>query len=223
MDSTAVITLERVWGTETSPYNTASIRPFIDGIKAFSDSFDFYYSHFYGRESLREALNEFLNPCYRRIILQIAGHGSGKKIASTQFGTVFETIASVQKDKKFNGSIGLIMSSCLMGSNKELISQGIRQARLQWFFGYNCASSWMESTLIDTFLLYFLTKKGIHVQPTQDYLIKCFKDALALFDKNYLIGSDGTSEKSIREGLTLIISDGDFRRKPIDASPFLFT
>lgn len=99
MNSTAVITLERVWGTETSPYNTASIRPFIDGIKAFSDSFDFYYSHFYGRESLREALNEFLNPCYRRIILQIAGHGSGKKIASTQFGTVFETIASVQKEK----------------------------------------------------------------------------------------------------------------------------
>ena len=99
MDSTAVITLERVWGTETSPYNTASIKPFIDGIKAFSDSFDFYYSHFYGRESLREALSEFLNPCYRRIILQIAGHGSGKKIASTQFGTVFETIASVQKEK----------------------------------------------------------------------------------------------------------------------------
>ena len=47
MNSTAVITLERVWGTETSPYNTASIKPFIDGIKAFSDSFDFYYSHFY--------------------------------------------------------------------------------------------------------------------------------------------------------------------------------
>lgn len=80
MNSTAVITLERVWGTETSPYNTASIRPFIDGIKAFSDSFDFYYSHFYGRESLREALNEFLNPCYRRIILQIAGHGSGNRV-----------------------------------------------------------------------------------------------------------------------------------------------
>uniref|UniRef100_UPI00242E4745 hypothetical protein n=1 Tax=Parasutterella excrementihominis TaxID=487175 RepID=UPI00242E4745 len=145
-----------------------------------------------------------------------------KKIASTQFGTVFETIASVQKEKKFNGSIGLIMSSCLMGSNKELISQGIRQARLQWFFGYNCASLWMESTLIDTFLLYFLTKKGIHVQPTQDYLIKCFRDALALFDKNYLIGSDDALEKSIKEGLTLMISDGDFRRKPIDASSLLF-
>lgn len=81
----------------------------------------------------------------------------------------------------------------------------------------------MESTLIDTFLLYLLTKKGIHVQPTQDYLIKCFQDALALFDKNYLIGSDEISEKSIREGLTLMISDGDFRRKPFDASSLLFS
>lgn len=60
-------------------------------------------------------------------------------------------------------------------------------------------------------------------KPTQDYLIKCFQDALALFDKNYLIGSDEISEKSIREGLTLMISDGDFRRKPFDASSLLFS
>lgn len=222
MNDTAVITLERIWGWELSPNNKASMRPFLEGIQTLRGNFDFHYSHIYGRESLREALAEFLQPQYRRVILQIAGHRSGKKIASTLFSTVFDTINEVSIQNNFTGSLGLIMSSCLMGGNKEEISLGIRKAKLQWFFGYNSATSWLESTLIDTQIIYSLTRKGIHSIPTQDTLIKYFNEALSLFDGYYEIDTDERNPKLLKDSVTLMFSDGDFRRRPVDVSDQLF-
>jgi hypothetical protein len=222
MNNTAVITLERLWGWETSPNNKASVKPFLEGIQSLRGDFDFHYSHIYGRESIREALTEFLRPEYRRVILQIAGHGSGRKISSALFSTVFETISDVSNQNGFNGSLGLIMSSCLMGGNKEEISRGIRKAKLQWFFGYNCATSWMESTLIDTQIIYSLSRKGIHSIPTQESLVRYFNEALSLFNGNFVIDDGEKEAKCLKESVTLMFADGDFRRRPIDVSDQLF-
>ena len=109
-----------------------------------------------------------------------------------------------------------------MGGNKEEISLGIRKAKLQWFFGYNSATSWLESTLIDTQIIYSLTRKGIHSIPTQDTLIKYFNEALSLFDGYYEIDTDERNPKLLKDSVTLMFSDGDFRRRPADVSDQLF-
>lgn len=41
MNNTAVITLERLWGWETSPNNKASVKPFLEGIQSLRGDFDF--------------------------------------------------------------------------------------------------------------------------------------------------------------------------------------
>lgn len=87
-------------GKETCTEDSASVAPFIEGLRRFSAKFDYYHHDVNGRDSIRRALKQIFDERdLGRVILQFAGHGT-KKLSQIQTLNLFLIFSNLFEKKK---------------------------------------------------------------------------------------------------------------------------
>jgi hypothetical protein len=132
-----------------------SVLPFIQGLEKLMGNFNVYYSNFYEIASFKRALRDDLTHTReKRLFLYIGAHGSGKKVAPSDYfsGIQLKTIlAELKTTAQYNNLEGVVIGSCEIGNNTRDFPEAVTDSHIRWIFGYTCAIDWMASMVIDLY------------------------------------------------------------------------
>lgn len=129
------------------------------------------------------------------LILYVAGHGAGARIGSghgrsTNLTTIFDRIQQYGKGKV----AGLILDSCELGAQTDIIEQGVKAAQLTWAIGYSISIDWLTSMLINLHVLSTMTDFSPTELRKKKVLGNCIQDAFGMFNPFLVLDSSADAE-----------------------------
>lgn len=155
--SCAILVLEQPWWDLHQDPSQTSVRHFLDGL-ARLEGLPIFYATFYDTASLGQAL-EYLMDARKldevdQLVVYIAAHGSGARLgnrraAATNLSTVFDRIRRHGRGKV----VGVLLDSCEVGGQNDIIQQGMTAAGIHWVIGYTQAMDWLTTMLINIHIL----------------------------------------------------------------------
>jgi len=227
MTQKALLVLEGPWWTpETNP-KRPSVLPFIQGLEKLTGSFNVYYSNFYEIAGFKRALRDDLTHTReKRLFLYIAAHGSGRKVASSDYysGIQLKTILAELKNlAQYKNLEGVVIGSCEIGNNTHDFQDAVTGSRIRWIFGYTCEINWLVSTVIDLSVFEHLVELRESSLSDQAKIIGAFVQALKRFNGEYRIGHDkeGGRPVELKNAVSLVIQPSGKGKKPRDVTDVL--
>lgn len=215
MAKTALIILENHWWDLDENPGQASVFPFFHGLERLIDNVRVYHATFYDQSSLQAALLNFsINDRYDRYILYIASHGSPRKVASIQIANLADTIRGVAKLSKIEG---VIIGSCLVGTQTEEFKKAMIGSSIVWMMGYKGAVNWLTSTLIDLAVIENMLEINKRHIDSRDKIFKKFTNAIERFNPYYVVAEDKQGgQMSLIDTLSLVIQAHGQGKQPVD-------
>ena len=207
----AVLVLEQPWWELNKDPEQTSVRHFLDGLSRLN-GIPIFYATFYDTSSFDHALKYLMDARkldeVDHLILYVAGHGAGARIGngqsrSTNLTTIFDRVQQYGKDKV----AGLILDSCELGAQTEIIERGVKTAKLTWAIGYGISIDWLTSMLINLHLLSIMTRFSPPELRKKKIFENCIQDACGMFNPFLVLDGDiGEDEEPffLSEVLTVI-------------------
>ena len=219
-NKTALIILERPWGSHISKNNRASVLPFFHGLQQINGNFDVYHSQFYEKKSFQLALDDMMELEYDQFYIYIACHGKGMRLEGLNLSTAMQTI----HDKaQTNNIVGVLIGSCEIGKNVSHFEAYSEGSSIVWQFGYKCSVNWLDGTLLDVKIFDALLNLKPKSFNDRDTVVQAFNEALVEFRPDACIGSDANDEPmSIADSLTLVVQAKGQGQRAKDCSSELF-
>ncbi len=227
MTQKALLVLEGPWWTpETNP-KRPSVLPFLQGLEKLTGSFNVYYSNFYEIAGFKRALRDDLTHTReKRLFLYIAAHGSGRKVASSDYfaGIRLQAIlAELKTLAQYKNLEGVVIGSCEIGNNTQEFLDAIAGSRIRWIFGYKCEITWLVSTMVDLSVFEHLMELRESSLSDQAKIINAFVRALRRFNGEYRIGHDKDTggPVELNNAVSLVIQPLGKGKKPRDVTDVL--
>jgi len=192
--SYAVLVLEQPWWDLNDDPGQTSVRHFLDGLSRL-DGLPTFYATFYDTNSFGHALKYLVDARKLKfvdhLIVYVASHGAGARLGngntpSMNLRTVFERIEQFGKGKV----VGVILDSCEVGAQLDIIDAGMTQTKLSWLLGYGASVDWLASSLINLHVLSVMARlKSAELKKAQK-LTAAVQEAFGLFNPFLVIDDD---------------------------------
>lgn len=200
----AVLVLEQPWWDLNKDPDQTSIRYFLDGLSRL-DGLPTFYATFYDTNSFGQALQYLVDArklkSIDRLIVYVASHGAGSRLGngnapSMNLRTLFDRIHHHGK-----GMVtGLILDSCEVGAQHDLITSGMKRAKIQWLLGYGASVDWLTSALINLHVLSVMANMDVQDLSEVSALTVAAQEAMGLFNPfQPIYTNDEDDEKSIKK------------------------
>lgn len=187
----ALLVLEQPWSRISDDPRQSSVRPFLEGFAALNNMPAYYATYFDG-QSFDKALQYLLDAHHLKsvdkVILYIAGHGKGARLGG-DFGRAMNLGPLFRRLEKYGKKriAGLVLDSCELGMNENLIPEAMKQVRLSWLIAYGASMDWMSSMLINLNLLQHLCHVKTSQLDDKDELLTAVQDGLDLFNPWHVV------------------------------------
>lgn len=190
----AVLVLEQPWWELNKDPEQTSVRHFLDGLSRLN-GIPIFYATFYDTSSFDHALKYLMDARkldeVDHLILYVAGHGAGARIGnghgrSTNLTTVFDRIQQYGKGKV----AGLILDSCELGAQTDIIEYGVETAKLTWAIGYSISIDWLTSMLINLHVLSIMTSFSPSELRKKKIFENCIQEACGMFNPFLVLDGD---------------------------------
>jgi hypothetical protein len=219
-NKTALIILERPWGSHTSKNNRASVLPFFHGLQQINGNFDVYHSQFYEKKSFELALDDMMELEYDQFYIYIACHGKGRRLEGLNLTTAMQIIRA---NAQSNNILGVLIGACEIGKHPYTLQAYSEGSSIVWQFAYKCSVNWLDGTLLDVKIfdkLLGLTEKSFNDSKN---IVQAFNDALSGFKPDTSIGT-GKNDASmlLKDSLTLVVQSKGQGKQANDHSDELF-
>ncbi|MGI2056477.1 hypothetical protein ACRN9T_04690 [Shewanella baltica] len=216
----AILILEAPWELSESDQNTVSVLPFFQGLERLRGNFDLFHSHFYEAKSFKMALDNLTRVQYERCYVYIACHGDGKRLHHINLANALKII---QTKAKQNNILGVVIGSCLVGNNTDILGESMTNSPIVWKFGYRCEVNWLDGTLMDLEVFDALLKAREPDFSDENAMLRRFQSAFRHYAPHAVIGNHPNGEDcSIAEGVSLVIQARGQGHVPMDYSECLF-
>ncbi|NJD07800.1 MAG: hypothetical protein FIA97_15080 [Methylococcaceae bacterium] len=223
MKRKALVVLENPWSTNDEFSHECSVKPFLSGLRGLENSFDLLYATFFDIGSFQKALELFVDGKYEKYILYVAAHGYYDSVASIKDNKLlYRGITPVAE--KYNLE-GVLFGSCMFGAETAKFETLLESSHLRWAIAYKYSIDWFFGTLIDIAILKKMLNLRRHESKNRDNITDKVQSALALFNKEALIGcqeNEDTYSKPLKEMMTLVIQPAGSGNRPRDDSSKLF-
>lgn len=215
--SYAVLVLEQPWWDLNDDPGQTSVSHFLDGLSRL-DGLPTFYSTFYDTSSFGQALKylvdarklEFVD----HLIVYVASHGAGARLGNgnapdMNLATVFDRIKKFGKGKV----VGVILDSCELGAQFDMIEAGMTKTKIKWLVAYGASVDWLTSTLINLHVLSVMTNLEPKELKLEKVLKVAMRRAFGLFNPNMtidddeegLVDSDEDEPLALSEILTVVV------------------
>lgn len=152
----AILVLEQPWWNLHHDPSQTSVRHFLEGL-ARLEGMPIFYATFYDTASLGQAMQYLMDARkldeVEQLIVYVAAHGRGARIGNgakgTNLATVFSRIAEYGKGKV----VGVLLDSCEVGGQFDVIARGMQAAKINWVIGYSSPMEWLKTMLINLHVL----------------------------------------------------------------------
>lgn len=187
----ALLVLEQPWSRISDDPRQSSVRPFLEGFAALN-SMPVYYATYFDGQSFDKALQYLLDAHHLKsvdkVILYVAGHGKGARLGG-DFGRAMNLGPLFRRLEKYgkNRIAGLVLDSCELGMNENLIPAAMKQVRLSWMVAYGASMDWMSSMLINLNLLQHLCQIKTSQLDDKDELLTAVQGGLDLFNPRHVV------------------------------------
>ncbi len=207
--SYAVLVLEQPWWDLNDDPGQTSVSHFLDGLSRL-DGLPTFYATFYDTRSFGQALKYLVDArkldFVDHLIVYIASHGAGARLGNgnapdMNLATVFDRIQKFGKGKV----VGLILDSCELGAQFDMIEAGMKKTKISWLVAYGASVDWLTSTLINLHVLSVMANLEPDELKTEKALKVAMRQAFGLFNPNMAIDDDedGLVENDDEGPLTL--------------------
>lgn len=216
-----ILVIEAPWELDEGDSNRSSVVPFIEGIAKFVGDTEVYYANFYDKKSFNYALDCLCKRPFKDTLVYIAAHGNRKKINNVDMQEVLQAIGN--KSKKYNIT-GVILGSCYVGKNTDLIEAMTTGNNLRWCSGYSSSAEWLPATMVDCAIISQILQLDDPDYKDRDEMIRTFADAIAPFNVDYVIGEDNKGRAVVlKDSLQFIVQPGGQGYKPKTVSGDVFS
>ena len=213
--SRSIVVLEAPWSLHEQDQLRVSVLPFIQGMAQACGDIDVLHTRFFDKSSFDQALEHLTaGSKYENTVVYIAGHGGGRKIQNVDIGHMMFQVGQLSKSKNISG---ILLGSCLVGSNTITMETYLTETALRWMAGYRCSVGWMEGTLIDISILQSVLGKHFDAQSEDiDHYKSIFVNATQLFDKEACIGEyESGFDAEMGDALVFAVQPAGRGRKPV--------
>jgi len=201
--SRAVLIFESPWSLDKYDQNRSSVLPFVEGIAKHSHNIEVFHTRFYDFESFKLALQELTKVKFTNTVVYICAHGWKDEIGGAKLRDLLAWVGEYSKDVNITG---VMLGSCFVGKNTDLIGFLLSGTNIVWCAGYSSSSDWLSGTMIDVSILQKMLLANEKDFSDGKKLISKFGDALSHFSKNHIIGDDYEENKiPLSESLTISI------------------
>lgn len=213
--SCAILVLEQPWWDLSDDPDQTSVQHFLDGL-ARLDDLPIFYATFYDTSSFSLALQHLMSAQklddVEHMILNIAGHGAGKFLGSTHLKTIFDRIAQHGKGKV----VGVMLDSCELGAQSEIIEAGMQNAKLKWVLSYNASVSWLKSMLITIRTLSEMA--SVEKSAKKEEFVAAFQRIFDAFNPNGRIDPNDDEEDAycLSDTLAVFVSNGRYQAELLE-------
>ncbi|MDT3272601.1 hypothetical protein Q4Q54_03765 [Shewanella sp. SP2S2-4] len=219
-NKTALIVLERPWGTNTSDNNRASVLPFFHGLQQLNGDFDVFHAQFYERKSFEMALNDMMELKYSQFYIYIACHGSGKRLEGLNLSTA---MFAIHEKAQTNNIVGVVIGACEIGKNVSHLQAYSEGSSIVWQFGYKCSVNWLDGTLLDVKIFDELLRLKPKAFNESENIVQAFAEVLEDFKPEASIGYDRNGNPMpLKDSLTLVVQSKGQGKQAKDHSSELF-
>lgn len=157
----AILVLEQPWWNLHHDPSQTSVRHFLEGL-ARLEGIPIFYATFYDTASLGQAMHYLMDAReldeVEQLIVYVAAHGRGARIGNgvkgTNLATVFSRIAQYGKGKV----VGVVLDSCEVGGQFDVIARGMQAAKINWVIGYSSPMEWLKTMLINLHVLLIMRR-----------------------------------------------------------------
>jgi hypothetical protein len=181
----AIFVLESPWEMDAGDANRTSVLPFVEGIAKLAGDTEVFHANFYDKSSFEKALKCLTKTRYENAIIYIAAHGSTTRIGGVKTQDLLFEVAEVSK---LLNVTGVLLGSCLAGSDSLLLKVYIESSNLRWCAGYSTSVSWLEGTLMDCSLISRMLDLDEDDFEEADQIVQAIAQALAPFSRTYGVG-----------------------------------
>lgn len=207
--SYAVLVLEQPWWDLNDDPGQTSVSHFLDGLSRL-DGLPTFYATFYDTSSFGQALKYLVDArkldFVDHLIVYVASHGAGARLGNgnapdMNLGTLFDRIKKYGKGKV----VGVILDSCELGAQFDMIEAGMKKTKIRWLVAYGASVDWLTSTLINLHVLSVMANLEPDELKTVKALKVAMRKAFGLFNPNLAIEDDenGLVENDDEGSLTL--------------------
>jgi hypothetical protein len=195
--SYAVLVLEQPWWELNEDPGQTSVRYFLDGLSRL-DGLPTFYATFYDSKSFGCALQYLVDArklkSVKHLIVYLASHGAGARIGNgsaqdMNLRTVFNRIQQMGRGKV----VGLILDSCEVGGQWDVIEDGMKSSGLSWLLGYGASIDWLTSTLINLRVLSGMSELKAAELRDSKAIKTAMQESLGIFNP-FLVIDDDTDE-----------------------------
>lgn len=186
MSDKALLILERPWYSLSENPPQCSVIPFFQSLERLNGNIAVYYSNFFERESFRAALNHLMGHIHDSSIIYIASHGDGKYLAGNGIGqnlrletALWQVFSAAANSRRVEG---LLLGSCFLGQNEDLITGLFEGSGLRWIVAYTASVEWLASSLIDMQIVSHLSNAKLKDLSSIEAMTSLFAAALRLFN-----------------------------------------
>jgi hypothetical protein len=184
--SKALLIIERPWFPLSENPLQCSVLPFFQSVERLDGNISVYHASFFEREGFRAALNHLMGHEHERSILYIAAHGDGTHLTGGD-GAPRIRLETALTEVYAHAAIarnieGIILGSCLLGNNEDLISCLFEGTGLRWVVAYKAAVYWLPSSLIDMQIVSHMAAADPEEFNSVEQMVALFANALSLFN-----------------------------------------
>ena len=192
--SYAILVLEQPWWDLNDDPGQTSVRHFLDGLSRL-DGLPTFYATFYDTSSFGHALKYLVDARKLKfvdhLIVYVASHGAGARLGNgnapdMNLRTVFDRIEQFGKGKV----VGLILDSCEVGAQFDIIDAGMRKTKISWLLGYGASVDWLTSSLINLHVLSVMARLKSTELKKAKKLTEAVQEAFGLFNPYLVIDDD---------------------------------
>lgn len=181
----AIFVLESPWEIDAGDANRTSVLPFIEGVAKFAGDTEVFHANFYDKSSFKKALECLAKTRYENAIIYIAAHGTNTRIGGVKTEDLLFEVAEIAKELNVTG---VLLGSCLAGSDTVIMEVYTERSNLKWCAGYSTSVSWLEGTLIDCAIISRMSNIDEDDFEEASLMIQAIAEALAPFSKTYGVG-----------------------------------
>ena len=219
MSKNALLIFESPWSDLSSDMNRKTVYPFFEGIEKLNDNLSVYHTVFYNSTSLKAALNDLVTKNFNRIFIYIAAHGTQRMIGNVQMNKFVSILNEKAKECNIEG---VLIGSCLVGDSTEFFRTAMIGSSITWMIGYKGEINWLDSTLVDLFILNNMIEMPEQYLTSFDDIFKQFSDALQLFNPSHNIAKAQNGKSlSLKDSVSLVIQPRGMGFHPRCASEYI--
>lgn len=200
----AIFVLESPWELDAGDANRTSVLPFIEGIGKFAGDVEVFHANFYDKSSFKKALSCLAKTKYENAVIYIAAHGSEKTISGVKTHELLFQVGEIAKSLNVTG---VLLGSCMAGSDTIQMQVYTEGTNLRWCAGYSTSVSWLEGTLVDCAILSRML--GLDADDgdfdSVDVMVEAIAEALAPFSKTYGIGTRKKKQTRLDKSMEFVV------------------